>query len=226
MKGLVILLAVTALCVLVQSKPTSRQAVLRRHRWARWRRARLRRPRSAVVRPPRITIRVGNASQSRDNKVCFRHFGPGKDLNVEAGQYTFDMRSEHCRQGYCNVLPIDRFRQTSRRSKLLSVCRGRTSENYELCKAIRNNNCVADSSGTLQCSTCCAGPRHWLDKWHVLQDHRRNQVRYRVHCDKKHGYTYDIQAKKRSGTRFVRLDSSFTGDKRQRRRLLQAGTSS
>jgi len=121
--------------------------------------------------------------------------------------------SEHCTdaKGRCNVLPIGLFEQTGETSKLHDICNGRRFENFKLCQAIKDNKCVVDSNtGHLLCSSCCAGGSTWLGAWHVHQDSKKNLVKYKVECDQKHGYTYEIHRHDTNLKRWVEVLSDFT----------------
>ena len=202
MKVLGIFLAGMALCVLVQSNPI-----------------RSRSPPTASRRGPgRQHGGYGNPGgygNQQDKKTCFQHFGPGRDFTVHDGVGHFDVKSAYCGgdsrdSGTCNVLPVKLFEQSESTSKLQGTCKGRDFENFELCKAIKSNNCVADpNTGALKCSSCCAGDNSWLNKWHLQQDSHRNQVKYRVSCDQKRGYTYDILRMDKNMGQWVPVQSNW-----------------
>ena len=197
-----------ALCVLVQSKPI---------RFSRNRRGPSRPSghRSGPRSGPNHGGYGGYGNQ-QDKKTCFKHFGPGREFTVHDGVGHFDVKSGHCGgdsidSGKCNVLPLEAFEQSESTSKLRSICKGRRFEKYELCIAIEKNKCVADpTTGTLLCSSCCAGSTKWLNKWHLHQDSHRNQVKYRVSCDQQHGYTYDIMRLDKNMGQWVTVQSNFS----------------
>jgi hypothetical protein len=181
-----------------------------------------------------------SSASGTNNGACFKHFAPGKGLQVFAG-------TEHFRVASCqdcsaaDMLPVNLFQQGSSDSKIHNICMDQGTSNFKICNMWQSSECKV-ISGAISCPSTCKCAFEQTSYTHT--DSQGRVIDYEVKCDAKTGDQYNIdRSNSHNNVKDVRVESNFLPnvavvdvpsvgkDKnsiggRRRRRLLQVMTDS
>jgi hypothetical protein len=147
-----------------------------------------------------------SSASGTNNGACFKHFAPGKGLQVFAG-------TEHFRVASCqdcsaaDMLPVNLFQQGSSDSKIHNICMDQGTSNFKICNMWQSSECEV-ISGAISCpSTCkCA----FEQKIYTHTDSQGRVIDYEVKCDAKTGYQYSIfRSDSQNNAKHIRVESNF-----------------